>query len=43
MATKVVCWNIAKRQAPWHELVAMDADVALLQEAGRESNENELD
>ena len=33
--TKVVSWNIAKRHDPWRELVAMDADVALLQEAGR--------
>lgn len=32
--TKVVCWNIAKRHAPWQELVRMDADVALLQETG---------
>ena len=35
---KVVSWNIAKREQPWHELVQMaregDADVALLQEAG---------
>ena len=35
MTTRVVCWNIAKRHAPWRELVAMDADVALLQEAGQ--------
>ena len=34
MATTVVCWNIAKRHAAWRELVAMGADVALLQEAG---------
>ena len=26
-------WNIAKRQEPWRELLEMDADVALLQEA----------
>lgn len=32
--TTVVCWNIGKRSAPWDELFAMDADVALLQEAG---------
>ncbi len=34
--TKVVCWNIKqnKRQS-WEELLEMDADVALLQEAGR--------
>ena len=30
---KVICWNIARRQEPWRELVQMDADVALLQEA----------
>lgn len=35
MTTKIVCWNIAKRREPWRELVAMDADVALLQEAGQ--------
>ena len=38
MTIKVVSWNIAKHQRPWHELVQMaregDADVALLQEAG---------
>ena len=33
-AIKVVSWNIAKRDEPWRELVEMDADVALLQEAG---------
>ena len=31
---KVVSWNIGKRQEPWRELAGMDADVALLQEAG---------
>ena len=31
---KVVSWNIAKRHQPWRELLQMDADVALLQEAG---------
>ena len=34
MATTVVCWNIAKRHDPWRQLVEMDADLALLQEAG---------
>ena len=34
MTTTVVCWNIAKRWEPWRQLAAMDADVALLQEAG---------
>ena len=29
----VVSWNIAKRQAPWRQLLDMDADIALLQEA----------
>lgn len=31
---KVVSWNIAKKHEPWRELLRMDADVALLQEAG---------
>ncbi len=35
MAVRVVSWNIDGRIAPWHFLVAMDADVALLQEAGQ--------
>lgn len=34
MTTRVVCWNIARRLAPWDELLSMGADVALLQEAG---------
>ena len=33
MAVTVVSWNIAKRVEPWRELMRMDADVALLQEA----------
>ena len=33
MPTTVVCWNIARRHEPWRQLAAMDADVALLQEA----------
>ena len=33
--TRIVCWNIAKRKPPWKELLEMDVDVALLQEAGR--------
>ena len=33
MAVTVVSWNIAKRQEPWRQLLRMDADVALLQEA----------
>ena len=34
MAVTVVSWNIAKRHEPWRQLTAMDADVAVLQEAG---------
>ena len=34
MVTRVVSWNVARRHAPWRELVEMGADVALLQEAG---------
>ncbi len=33
MPVKVVSWNIAKSHEPWRELLRMDADVALLQEA----------
>ncbi len=33
--TKIVCWSIAKRHAAWRELLEMEADVALLQEAGK--------
>ena len=33
MATQLVNWNISKRHAPWRQLVTMEADVALLQEA----------
>ena len=33
--TRIVSWNIAKRQAPWGELAAMDADIALVQEGGQ--------
>lgn len=32
--TKAVSWNIGKRQEPWRQLLQMDADFALLQEAG---------
>ena len=35
MPTKIVSWNIARRRKPWRQLLQMDADVALLQEAGR--------
>ena len=31
--TKIVSWNIAGRVAPWHSLLEMCADIALLQEA----------
>ena len=34
VTVKVISWNIDGRAAPWHRLIAMDADVALLQEAG---------
>ena len=34
MTTTVVSWNICKKHEPWRQLAAMDADVALLQEAG---------
>ena len=30
---KAVCWNIAKRLEPWPQILQMDVDVALLQEA----------
>ena len=33
MTVKIVSWNIAGMIAPWHSLITMDADVALLQEA----------
>ena len=33
MPTRIVSWNIAKRQEPWRQLARMDADIALLQEA----------
>ena len=32
-ATTLVSWNIARHHEPWRQLAAMDADVALLQEA----------
>lgn len=35
MPTTVVSWNIAKRHQPWRQLLKMDADIALLQEAGK--------
>ena len=33
--TRIVCWNIGKRNSPWKELLEMEVDVALLQEASR--------
>ncbi len=33
MGLTLVSWNIAKRHEPWRQLLQMDADVALLQEA----------
>lgn len=35
MTTRIVCWNINKRKEPWRQLLQMDADIALLQEAGQ--------
>ena len=36
MSLRLVCWNIAKRERPWHELTSMpDVDLALLQETGK--------
>ena len=32
---RIVCWNIDKRHEPWRELLQMDADIAILQEADR--------
>ena len=34
MPTTVVSWNIAKGYEPWHQLLQMDAETALLQEVG---------
>ena len=33
MAIRVVSWNIATRHKPWRQLLQMDADIALVQEA----------
>ena len=33
MAIRIVSWNIAKKHEPWRQLLDMDVDVALLQEA----------
>ena len=33
LAVTVVSWNIATRREPWRQLLRMDADIALLQEA----------
>ena len=30
---KIVSWNIGRMHEPWHRLLDMDADLALLQEA----------
>ena len=32
---RIVSWNIARRSEPWHRLLHMDADLALLQEAAQ--------
>ena len=34
VSVKVVSWNVAQRSEPWRVLIDMDADIALLQEAG---------
>ncbi len=34
MGVRIVSWNIAKMHEPWRQLLNMDVDVALLQEAG---------
>lgn len=39
MTTRIVCWNIARRNEPWRWLLEMDADVALLQEAAEPPSE----
>ena len=39
MSVKIVSWNIAGMLKPWHSVVAMDADIALLQEAGEPPSE----
>ena len=39
MPTKEVCWNINMKKHPWHLLLQMDADIALLQEAGQVPSE----
>ncbi len=35
MAATVVSWNVGKKHEPWRQLLRMNADVALLQEAGQ--------
>ena len=39
LGVRIVSWNIDGRTDPWHCLTAMDADVALLQEADRPPEE----
>lgn len=39
MSVKIVSWNIGGTHRPWHTLVDVDADVALLQEAGEPPSE----
>ena len=41
--TKIICWNIARRFAPWRFLVGADADIALLQEARKPPENVELE
>ena len=37
--TKIVSWNIAGRTEPWKQLLEMDVDIALLQEAAQPPSE----
>ncbi len=40
MSTRIICWNIAKRNEPWRQLVSMKSvDAALLQETGQPPSE----
>ena len=34
MPTTIVSWNIDRSYEPWRQLLQMDADIAMLQEAG---------
>lgn len=41
--TKIICWNIARRSDPWRSLIGADADIALLQEAGKPPEDVKLE